>query len=319
MSNKKRRFKKCHSDDYSVEVEEETPTNRSEESAYTSDEEPIHHILTNRKVDRSKPDECVFMTPSYPENDVIGFEEPQTALKKYKVYLNRPVRIYCDGIYDLFHYGHARSLQQAKNLFPDTILIVGVPSDKITLSLKGKTVLSDEERIESLRHCKYVDEIIQNAPWVLSKEFLDRYEIDYVAHDDAPYAGQCSSDIYASIKAMGRFLPTKRTIGISTTGIITNIVRDYDRYVRRNLERGISAKELNIGLFKKLDYEMQKGIDMIGENMRNELVKIRGEIRIAFGYWEKMSNVWVNSFIERFGKNKFWNKIAEKVRMKRVK
>lgn len=114
-----------------------------------------------------------------------------------------------------------RVLEQAKKAFPNTTLVVGVTGDEETHRRKGLTVMSGAERAETLRHCKWVDEVIENCPWIVTSEFLDANQLDYVAHDDLPYGADEGDDIYQPIKASGKFLVTQRTEGVSTTGLIT--------------------------------------------------------------------------------------------------
>ncbi|OJD16294.1 hypothetical protein AJ78_03506 [Emergomyces pasteurianus Ep9510] len=181
----------------------------------------------------------------------------------------RPVRVYADGVFDLFHLGHMRQLEQAKKAFPETYLIVGVTSDQETHKRKGLTVLTGAERSETVRHCRWVDEVIPDCPWIVTPEFLEEHQIDYVAHDDLPYGAAEGDDIYAPIKAQGKFLVTQRTEGVSTTGIITHIVRDYEKYISRQLKRGASRQELNVSWLKKNELEIKRHVAELRDSIKN--------------------------------------------------
>ncbi|XP_044509322.1 choline-phosphate cytidylyltransferase 2-like isoform X2 [Mangifera indica] len=218
---------------------------------------------------------------------------------------DRPVRVYADGIYDLFHFGHARALEQAKKLFPNTYLLVGCNNDKDTHNYKGKTVMTDKERYESLRHCRWVDEVIPDAPWVVTQEFLDKYQIDYVAHDSLPYADASGAgkDVYEFVKSIGKFKETKRTEGISTSDIIMRIVKNYNQYVMRNLDRGYTRKDLGVSYVKEKRLRMNRGLKKLHEKVKKQQEKIQVVVKIAGMHrneWVENADRLVAGFLEMF-------------------
>ncbi|KAF5352959.1 hypothetical protein D9758_007881 [Tetrapyrgos nigripes] len=152
--------------------------------------------------------------------------------RKYKINeppKDRPVRVYADGVYDLFHFGHALQLRQAKLSFPQVYLLVGVCSDELVKQHKARTIMTHVERLEGARHCRWVDQVVPEAPWVIDQAFLDKYQIDYVAHDEDPYAAVGHEDVYTFVKQQGKFIPTRRTPGVSTSELLERIVSGYRR------------------------------------------------------------------------------------------
>ncbi|KAF9330349.1 hypothetical protein BGZ91_000180 [Linnemannia elongata] len=197
---------------------------------------------------------------------------------------------------------------------------MGLCDDQMTHSRKGKTVMTDKERYESVRHCKWVDEVVESAPWVVDQAFLDKHKIDYVAHDDIPYKSVDSDDVYAFVKNQGCFLPTQRTDGVSTSDLITRIIFDYDKYLRRNLERGIDRKDLGIGFFKEQEVKLKKSAQDIRASIRQnwhgtkdelktEIAVLRNELKQTMNMWEDKSQEFIRDFSRLFGADSVVNKI----------
>ncbi|XP_043197661.1 choline-phosphate cytidylyltransferase A-like isoform X1 [Amphibalanus amphitrite] len=221
----------------------------------------------------------------------------------------RPVRVYADGIYDVFHMGHARQLKQAKNAFPNVYLLVGVCSDASTHARKGKTVMNDTERYESVRHCRYVDELVRDAPWEVDDAFLAKHKIDFIAHDDYPYTTGSGVDVYARLKERGMFVATQRTDGVSTSDIVSRIVKDYDVYVRRNLQRGYSAKELNVSFINEKKFRIQNKMDELKDRGKKAIADISDKRNEFLQKWEDRSREFIDTFLMMFGRDGRLNKM----------
>ncbi|KAK6118559.1 hypothetical protein DH2020_047701 [Rehmannia glutinosa] len=171
------------------------------------------------------------------------FALPQSNKKK-----KRPIRVYMDGCFDMMHYGHCNALRQARALGDQ--LVVGVVSDAEIIANKGPPVTPLNERMIMVSAVKWVDEVIPDAPYAITEDFMrklfDEYNIDYIIHGDDPCVLPDGTDAYALAKKVGRYKQIKRTEGVSSTDIVGRMllcVRERstgDKHSHSSLQRQFS-------------------------------------------------------------------------------
>ena len=131
------------------------------------------------------------------------------------------VRIFMDGAYDLMHFGHMNAFRLGRSL--GTHLVVGVNDSQSIAESKGTPVMNDMERTAVVKACRWVDEVVENVPYVMNDEYLEwiikEYNIDYIVHGDDPCIVD-GRDVYESARKRGKYLEIPRTEGISTTDIV---------------------------------------------------------------------------------------------------
>ncbi|CAG9088273.1 unnamed protein product [Plutella xylostella] len=152
----------------------------------------------------------------------------------------KTIRVWCDGCYDMVHFGHANSLRQAKALGDK--LIVGVHTDEEISKHKGPPVFTQEERYKMVKAIKWVDQVVEGAPYVTTLETLDKYQCDFCVHGDDITVTADGVDTYQIVKEAGRYKEVPRTAGVSTTDLVGRMLL----LTREHFKRG--DKEYTVAL-----------------------------------------------------------------------
>jgi len=126
------------------------------------------------------------------------------------------LRVITFGTFDVFHVGHLRILQRAKEL--GNHLIVGVSSDQLNFSKKARfPVYSQDERIEIIKNLRCVDEVFLEESLELKAQYIQQHHADILVMGD-DWEGK-----FDHFQHLCQIIYLPRTPAISTTAIIEKI------------------------------------------------------------------------------------------------
>jgi len=136
--------------------------------------------------------------------------------------MKKKTRIYSDMAADIFHRGHVEFLKKISKLHKNSHIIIGIHSDKCITKYKRKPIFCMKDRIEIIKSCKFVDEVIKNAPLSITTNFLKIHKIDIVVHGN-DMTDFLKKHNYKIPIDLGIMKTVPRWKGISTTKIIKKI------------------------------------------------------------------------------------------------
>lgn len=119
------------------------------------------------------------------------------------------------GTFDLFHYGHLRILQRAREL--GDYLVVAVSTDEFN-EIKGKKCIYPyAHRAEIVKSIKFVDEVIPENSWEQKQDDVKKHQIDvFVMGSD--WKGK-----FDFLSDSCKVVYLERTPDISSTGIKNDV------------------------------------------------------------------------------------------------
>lgn len=123
------------------------------------------------------------------------------------------------GTFDVFHVGHLRILQRARQL--GERLVLGISSDALNIQKKGRApVYNQNERMDIVAGLKCVDRVFLEESLEKKADYIRQYSADTLVMGD-DWAGR-----FDSLSYLCEVVYFPRTPSISTTSII-EVVKKY--------------------------------------------------------------------------------------------
>lgn len=140
------------------------------------------------------------------------------------------------GVFDLFHAGHVRLLRASRALGDRVVVIVN--GDRLTTSYKRAPIMNENDRLEVLQGCRYVDHAEVSNDYSI-RDAVVRHGVTQIVHGDdweiESYKKQiCCDDEFLDRYGV-RLVLLPYTKGISTSDII-----------RACADRGSAQRELTM-------------------------------------------------------------------------
>jgi cytidyltransferase-like protein len=124
--------------------------------------------------------------------------------------------VYCDGVFDLFHEGHLKHLQEVAS--KGSTLIVGVVGDADAAGYKRRPVWTEEQRASVVRSLKCVDHVICPCLMETTHDFIKQHNIVAIYHAFKDAADIAKQDEYFIVpRSLGIFHAIQYNEGVSTT------------------------------------------------------------------------------------------------------
>jgi len=193
--------------------------------------------------------------------------------------MQKEIRIFAGGCYDLMHAGHYNALRQAKATFlkegyERVHLVAGVCSDAAIAANKGPPVVPHSERVEIVKACKWVDEVAADLPYGQPAQLFDDLRIDFTVLGDDHAPG---GSLYEQAMRTGKLRIVKRTEGMSTTELIGRLMTLSRKH---QIKSGKDPK----GLVSELDSENKGATKPVLLPTIGRIVDFRGQAEAPAGH-----------------------------------